>query len=274
MLREQLHTFRWLGSESAHFNIPAVSANGPMAIGRFGGLSSAGANRNEDAALAWCSTESVDFGGWEFAALMDAHGSAQSAALVMDTLEQRRPTLAANLDLPASQAFPALHSELLAMFNAQTFRARARQIYGETSCLLAARKSYFLWWMTIGECQAYLFHPELAQRGQYALNQRSAFEWVGRSNVFDLPIPCYASGVRELRGGRNTIVLTTDGLLDAGSAPFKDPAALYALFTERPDVSESVQLALLQVHAQKGRDSATLIAWDYVNPARVTQRSN
>ncbi|MEK4512079.1 hypothetical protein [Paenibacillus sp. FSL K6-2524] len=61
---------------------------------------------------------------------------------------------------------------------------------------------------------AYLFHPDLAKFNQYGLNQRQFFEWVGQVNTFDLSVPCYTSGRRQLRYGSNYIVLATDGVLE------------------------------------------------------------
>ena len=34
----------------------------------------------------------------------------------------------------------------------------------------------------------YVFHDELHKLGQYALNQRHFYEWIGNVNTFDLPV--------------------------------------------------------------------------------------
>ena len=155
----------------------------------------------------------------------------------------------------------------MALFRSTDFRAQCRSVQGETACLICARKAQFLWWLSIGDCLVYLFHPDLARLGQYALNQRSFFEWIGRANTFDLPIPCYATGVRELRAGLNRVVMTTDGLIECGSRPFEDPHRLDAIFNPEDqgphaDLEASTVAALSRVREERGRDSATVIAWD------------
>jgi hypothetical protein len=230
-------------------------------IGCYGGRTAAGATRNEDGALVWCAGD----GSWEFALLLDAHGSAGSAALVLTTIEAEAEAITASLSQPAETAFASLHQHLLALFQSPAFREQCRRVQGETACLICARKAQFLGWLSIGDCVVYLFHPELARLGQFALNQRSFFEWIGHANSFDLPVPCYASGVRELRRGQNRIVMTTDGLLEFGTRPFEDPRELHQFFApehEDAAVEAGVRGALARVHQERGRDSATVIAWN------------
>jgi serine/threonine protein phosphatase PrpC len=139
------------------------------------------------------------------------------------------------------------------------------------------RRAQFLWWLSIGDCVAYLFHPELARLGQFALNQRQYFEWIGRVNTFELPVPCYTTGVRELRGGRNVLLLATDGLLECGTRPFEEPRTLYRTFFAQPgaipDLAARVAALLGRVHRERGRDSATVIAWVCENPHAVAMPS-
>ena len=220
------HSFRWLGSDAPHLDAPFITACRDMVIGCYGGCTAAGATRNEDGALVWCAEDRR----WEFALLLDAHGSAESAGLVLAAIEAEAETITASLSQPVESAFSSLHRHLLALFQSPAFREQCAHVQGETACLICARKNRFLWWLSIGDCLVYLFHPELARLGQFALNQRSFFEWIGRANTFDLPIPCYATGVRELRAGLNRIFMTTDGLIECGSRPFEDPHRLYAIF--------------------------------------------
>ena len=161
-------------------------------------------------------------------------------------------------------AFSSLHRHVLALFHSPVFREKCARVQGETACLICARKGPFLWWLSVGDCLVYLFHPELARLGQFALNQRSFFEWIGRANSFALPVPCYATGVRELRGGQNRIVMVTDGLLECGTRLFEDQRELYQLFAPRhldAAVEVGVREALARVHQEQGRDSATVIGW-------------
>lgn len=199
--------------------------------------------------------------------LLDAHGSAESAGLVLGAVEAEAKAIITALSGPVETAFTSLHQHLLALFQGPAFRQQCAEVQGETACLICARTARFLWWVSIGDCLAYLFHPELARLGQFALNQRSFYEWIGRANSLGLPVPCCAGGVRELRGGLNRIVMTTDGLLECGSRPFEAPRNLYALFDpekegEQASVEAGVRAALARVQAEQGRDSATVIAWE------------
>ena len=159
---------------------------------------------------------------------------------------------------------------LLAAFTATAFRQQCRQVQGETACLIAAQKDNFVFWFSVGDCAAYVFHPELARLGQFALNQRQFFEWVGRTNTFDLPVPCYSSGVRELRGDENVIALVTDGVLESPGSLYDEGTALSAALTVKDGdgqlaLSANVERVLNRIHQAQGRDSATIIAWRVVS---------
>ena len=250
-------SFRWVGSEDAFLDAPALAECGSIIIGRYGGRTDAGARKNEDGALVWCDPA----GAWEFAVLLDAHFSAESAELILATLEAERTRLLAALALPVDLAFRALLEALLAIFSDTVFRARCREVYGEASCLIAARKGTYLWWFSVGDCLAYMLHNETARLGQYLLNQRVFFTWIGQHNTFDEPVPCYASGTQRLYHGETLIALTTDGVFEAIPAFYDQPEQLLYLLASEEQLYESVGRALNAVHEAHGRDSATLIAW-------------
>jgi serine/threonine protein phosphatase PrpC len=254
----------WLGASDPHLDRPATYSCGHVVVGVYGGNTRAGARKNEDASLVM-----VDpLGSWEFALLIDAHHSAESARLILDAVEAETSAIGEILEqTPLSNAFRQVEQQLFQMFASTEFRKRARAVQGEASCLLCARKKQFLWWMSIGDCVAYVFHPHLAALGQFALNQRSFYEWVGRRNTFELPVPCYTTGVRELRPGHSVICMVTDGVFEiTGSSSHVE--LLYQAYrtqvTEYQANLEKQTLALLQlVHRAKGRDSATVTAWHY-----------
>lgn len=267
---KRILAFRWLGSDALHLDKPFVARCGHVVVGCYGGNTSAGAYKNEDAALVWCAEDST----WTFAALLDAHATGQSAELVLQAIESEQEAIAAILSRPPGEALTALQRLLVNRFRSGDFRDRCRTIQGETACLICAHKEQFVWWLSIGDCLVYLLHPELAERGQYALNQRNFYEWIGRVNTFELPVPCYSSGIRELRKGGNQVVMTTDGLLECGSRPFQDEHYFYQLLTGMrqsgdPGLEWNVQAALQRVHREKGRDSATVICWRYDNLDRA-----
>lgn len=263
-------TYGWLGANEPHFDTPVIEKCGAVTLGVYGGNTSAGAQKNEDAALAWHSERD----GWTFAMVLDAHASSESANLVMDLIQSEEANLVQLLSEPVGQAFTKVEQRILECFQSADFKLKCREVQGETACLICVQKDGFLWWFSIGDCVAYLFHPELAGLGQYALNQRQFFEWVGQVNTFDQPVAAWSSGVRELRGGVNHILLVTDGVLEFGDRPFEKPELLYEAFTAPRSLDatvhqEIVRSILERVHRENGRDSATMIHWACQNHNKV-----
>ncbi|GAB2641964.1 hypothetical protein GCM10009743_16320 [Kribbella swartbergensis] len=188
---------------------------------------------------------------WEFAAVADGHAGADSSALAVELLEGD-PALPDLMELPVSSALSVVRTHLLQLF----MDADTSQLQGETSVLAVARKDRYLLWLSIGDCVAYAVHPELTELGQYALNQRSFYEWFGRVDSLQLEVPCFASGVHALRPGRTRIALVTDGVLDVCG----DLIAEFAEGAARGAVQHTMQA----VHDGNGLDSATIVAWDVV----------
>ncbi len=260
MPKEDLLTFRWVGGTNAYLDEPNLDYCGDIVIGAYGGSIQAGAVRNEDAVLILNSPRD----GWKFAALLDAHYSTESDDLIFATLEQRQTAIIEALSKPVGSAFDELRSVLIEAFSSDSFRKACQGVVGEASCIFVAQKARFVFWLTIGDCLGFALHSELAGLGQFAMNQRHFFEWVGKSNVFDLDVPALSTGVQELRQGRNSVVLVTDGLYEYPHSPFVDPAAIYATLGpghRGPDISTGVMQALETVHEGGGRDSATVVAW-------------
>ncbi len=219
---EEPSTFSWLGSEQSHLDKPEITELDGVVIGRYGGSTETGAYKNEDGARVWRSVRQ----GWTFAVLFDAHAGNDSAAAVLELIQKTKRELLQDLALPSAQAFDQLQHHLLQAFRTPAFLDKCRSLTGETACLICVQKGKYLWWLSIGDCVLYLLHPELAELGQYALNQRQFFEWVGRVNTFDTPVPSFTVGIRELRGGLNHVVMLTDGLLEFGNRPFENPSVL------------------------------------------------
>jgi hypothetical protein len=210
----------WCGGEEPFLGEASTFAVGRMVLGRYGGTP-----KNEDAAVVRCGDEE------EYAVVADGHGGADSSALAVRLLQ--------GIENP-DDIVPTL-------MNADT-----GDLTGETAVLAVTRRGRFLRWLSIGDCVAYALHPQLAKLGQYALNQRSFYEWFGRVDSLRLDVPCYSSGVHALRPGRTRIVVLTDGALECGN-PF-DPEAFYD-----GDLVERMDELL---NGLDGNDSATVIAWD------------
>lgn len=106
----------------------------------------------------------------------------------------------------------------------------------------------------------YLFHPELQAFGQYQLNQRQFYEWIGQVNTFEQSVPCYSAGTRELRQGVNRLFLTTDGLVECPGGIYEEPQKIYEAKPGRDGVEE-----LLKTIRECGvRDSTTIISWEII----------
>ncbi|WP_339223006.1 protein phosphatase 2C domain-containing protein [Paenibacillus sp. FSL H8-0332] len=269
-MEHEVHTFSWVGSEERYLDHPTTYAHERMVIGRYGGNTAANANKNEDGAYVLSEPD----GGWEFAMLLDAHHTAESAELLVRTIDNEADEIIRLLSLPVQQAFREVEAFLLAIFQSESFLNQCKQVTGETACLICVRMENYLWWFSVGDNSLYVLHPELAARGQYLLNQRNYYEWIGFVNTFAQPVACYSSGIRELRQGNNIIVMTTDGLLEVGARVMEDPRRLYEAFTGREDLEECVDKVLAGVHEQLGRDSATVVAWSYYNSREAAMPSD
>ena len=94
---------------------------------------------------------------------------------------------------------------------------------------------------------------------QTTLNQRNFYEWIGRDNTYDDEVPCYSTGTRRLRNGKNLIVMATDGFVEPGI----DYRRAFSEWMMSP-TSDLEPLAfdfLRRLHARETVDSTTLIAW-------------
>src|SRR6267378_6631828 len=69
----------WSGGARSFLDDVDVVDFGPFTVGRFGGSTITGAAQNDDGAFAVADSE----GGWECAAVLDAHGSDDSASVVV-----------------------------------------------------------------------------------------------------------------------------------------------------------------------------------------------
>lgn len=258
---------RWLGAEQPFLDTPTTHLCGPLVLGCYGGTTSAGAMKNEDAALVWVDPDR----NWEWAFLCDAHYSAQSAALMLECLTSEEARIRSTLSQPTNTALPELEALLLEILRSPLMRVRSAEVVGEASCLFVVRHHHYVWWFSIGDCVAYLLHPVLTHYGQYGLNQRVFYQWIGHTNTFDRAVPCYSSGTQLIQPGRNIILLTTDGLLEFGSQPFTNPHFLYAVYSARDTLQQRVAMSLGMVQAELGVDSATVIAWEF-DPAALYEQ--
>ena len=261
--------YSWVGSQKNYVDEINVLQINNVVLGRFGGNSAAGQYKNEDGCIVWCDKK-VD---WEFAALMDAHQTAESAELVTSTVESLKDEIKSVLALSTKEAIEGVSQLLLSTFSSQRFKEACQLVQGETACLFVVRKDNFLWWLSIGDCAVYVFHPELSALHEYQQNHRSFYEWIGKVNTFDLTIPCYSMGTKELRTGKNHVIMTTDGLLECPNTDFTDPAEIWKSFENQTN-QQGVTKLLEEIKRKNVRDSTTIISWMKNIEAEASQPSD
>ena len=112
--------------------------------------------------------------------MLDAHNSAESAEMVIRQVEKyRSPIITLLSGKVRVDMFSKIEKLLLQLLQEDSFLKAYRHVQGETACLITATKDKYLYWFSIGDCLLYVFHPELANFGQYQINQRHFYEWVG-----------------------------------------------------------------------------------------------
>lgn len=252
-----MNTLGWVGCEHPFVDEVSVVQVNQVTVGRFGGNSAAGAYKNEDGCIVWADVQQE----WEFAMVLDAHYSADSAALIVNRFQQEQMNVKTILSQSSPVALKQIEEHILTVLQNHDFLQACREVKGETACLFVVRKEKYVWWLSVGDCMLYLLHPELADLGQYLLNERQFYEWIGQVNTFDQPVPCFTRGTRELRTGSNQIFLTTDGLTECPGEPYAESEAIYhALMEISADIAVIKMLSTIQEHHV--RDSTTIITWN------------
>lgn len=257
-MNNTIEEFSWVGSQENFVDQPNVLLLNHIAVGRYGGNSNAGQDRNEDGCLVWFN-EKED---WEFIVLLDAHNTSESANLILNLIAKEKSQVKDLLSLPGTyQVFKKLEEKILNLFQSEEFLSACRDVIGETACLIVVRKDKYVWWFSVGDCILYLFHQELAALGQYQLNQRQFFEWIGQVNTFEQEVPCYTVEIRELRQGANRLFLTTDGLIECPNAPYSFPKDIYDWFNNLNEDKRNLLSMLKIIRNNDVRDSTTVVTW-------------
>ncbi|TDM05142.1 hypothetical protein [Macrococcus lamae] len=104
-------------------------------------------------------------------------------------------------------------------------------------------------------------------------NHRSFYEWVGQINTFDQEVPCFSSGIKELRNGDNLIFLTTDGLTECLNTNYSDSLNIYNSL-DKENLTSSIYNLLNDIKENNVRDSTTIICWNVSNEYPSTYASN
>lgn len=262
--------FCWVGSQKDFVDEPDIIKLQHMIIGRYGGNSNAGQYKNEDGCLAWIDQTN----DWEFAILLDAHNTAESAELILSLFENNKDQFISLLSCSLTRhTFNIIEQKVLKLFQSKEFLSVCRQATGETACLLVIRKDKYVWWFSVGDCVFYMLHPELAVLRQYQVNQRQFYEWIGQVNTFEQKVPCYTVGVKELRNGENRLFLTTDGLLECPNEPYAAPQNIYNTLMQS-GIEAGIQAMFTTLIENNVRDSTTIISWAITVTEDATKASN
>ncbi|WP_225223851.1 PP2C family serine/threonine-protein phosphatase [Solibacillus merdavium] len=112
-----MYKFSWVGSEKHFVDIPNIQQVNNLTIGRFGGNSSAGQYKNEDGCIVWSNEEQ----NWEFVVLLDAHNSAESAELVINTITEEEQNLTAIFNMPLPESFNQMDKYIVHIFQNPLF---------------------------------------------------------------------------------------------------------------------------------------------------------
>lgn len=262
--------FCWIGSQESFVDKPNILQLKHVIIGRYGGNSNAGQDKNEDGCLVWLNQKE----DWEFVVLLDSHNTSESAELILEQFNHNKSSIKQVLSLPTNhQTFKGLEETILTMFQSEEFLSACRNVKGETACLIVVRKGKYVWWFSVGDCLLYLFHLDLSALGQFQVNQRQFYEWIGQVNTFDQEVPCYSVGIKELRKGINHLFLTTDGLIECPNEPYTNPKKIYQSFLNSRD-DESIQSMLDNIRHNNVRDSTTNVSWKVNILMEATRPSN
>ncbi|MUG68552.1 protein phosphatase 2C domain-containing protein [Paenibacillus campinasensis] len=243
----------WTGDQQAYLDQPSSKRIRHVTVGRYGGCTEGGACKNEDGFLLWLDEAEA----WEFAVIVDAHSSCQSAVLILETLQHHESSVRDILRQPLRKAVDRIERWVLDIFQSDGFLVKCRAVQGEASCLICLRIENMLWWFSVGDCQLFLFHDELESWGQNSMNQRNFYEWIGQVNTFEQAVPSYSLGRRQLRTGRSGIMVMTDGYLEAEGCVSAMPDL------GRGQMSGDEFLARLVRH--RTVDSTTFIRWSVHN---------
>lgn len=255
-----MEDYVWSGGSDPCLDGPRVNAVGRVAVGLCGGNADHGARKNEDAALVWTGDD------WVFAVVLDAHASSESADAVLELFERGRAELMVLLEQPEPSHILEVQAAISGLLLSDGSREQMAKVRGETACLVCYQHGKYLMWLSIGDNSLYLLHPDLQRLGQHALTVRNYFEWIGERSSLALDVPCFSTGIRELRHGLNTIALVTDGLLEVADRPYEDAVCFSDDLLSPAGLPGSVGQMLAEVHRLGGRDSATVIAWQVDNP--------
>lgn len=258
---------QWNGEFEKYIDSISIREIEDIWIGNFGGSSSKGTVKNEDGAIIYrLQNHGV------LAIIFDAHTSTDSV------LELQRLVLELNDEIyrigsiKDYSSLGEIKKLIEGIINSSRSNELMKNCTGETAVLFTYQYEEYVWWLSIGDNQLYIFHEEFNSLGQYNVNSRIFYQWIGKMNSVNLKVPCYTTGTLELREGSSRIIMLTDGILEIDKRPFENADLLKKYICE--DVLESGLMNTLElVKKSEGKDNATIIGWDYTSVEKALRPS-
>lgn len=247
----------WNGSIDASIDKVQSMSLEHVALGIFGGE---GNDKNEDGMIVMVGED-----GSVFSVLFDAHATNSSVLYLTHEIIMKKDLIFKYLNCDTSQAIGQIEDLMENWLKSEPTLSALNALTGETAFLVCLQKGGYLWWLSVGDNSLYALHKEFSELGQYRLNQRVFYQWLGEKNAMDLAVPCYSKGTIQLRQGKTILVMLTDGVLEIDGRPFEENEKLNQYFLDF-SLEEAIQNILNEVKLLKGSDNASVIAWAYDNP--------
>lgn len=257
----------WNGQMEKYIDSIAIRHMEDICLGNYGGSSNQGTTKNEDGAMVF----KMENHG-VLALLMDAHTSDDSVQIIQSLMLENEEALKAIGQKDGYSSIQEIKRFMESLLLSERCFDQMSRCTGETAVLFVYQYGEFLWWLSIGDNQLYVFHDEFNSLGQYNVNSRIFYQWTGKASSINLKVPCYVTGTIELREGLNRIVLLTDGVLEIEERPFENPHNLEQYLSEKP-LKEGFRNILEVVKTKDGKDNATMIGWDFMNPVEALRPS-
>lgn len=250
----------WNGSIDASIDKVKSMALDHVGVGIFGGASSEGTLKNEDGLIVMTGDD-----GSVFSVLFDAHATNASVLYLTHEILLKKDLIFKYLNYNTALAIGEIEKFFESWLKSETTLRELKALQGETAFLICLQKGAYLWWLSVGDNSLYALHKEFSELGQYRLNQRVFYQWLGEKNSMDLTVQCYSKGTIQLRQGKTIFVMLTDGVLEIEGRPFEDNETLNRYFQDL-NIEDAIEKILSEVEILKGRDNASMIAWAYDNP--------
>lgn len=250
---------QWNGEVEKYIDSIGIREIEDIWIGNFGGSSSKGTVKNEDGAIIYrLQNQGV------LAIIFDAHTSSDSVIELQKLIIELNEDIYRIGNMKDYSSLIEMKKLMEEFISSNSSNEQMKCCTGETAVLFTYQYEEYVWWLSIGDNQLYIFHEEFNSLGQYNINSRIFYQWIGRMNSINLKVPCYSTGTIELREGSSRIILLTDGILEIDKRPLENNEVLKKYICE-DKLDKGIKNTLELVKRSEGKDNATIIGWDYTS---------